>query len=287
MTTRALALGIAVVIAAGACADDQPSPRSDVGASSSTVDHGLAVSLTVDRIAVAPGGSVEAIVVVHNLSSRKVRWRAGGCDLVGSVSVVSAARAVEAEADAEEDVQARLVARFVDVLAQEADRPAPARPPRVAAGGGRACQIDHGFAELGPGSRLTERVTWSALSAGGAAISPGRYVMSGAFPLVAADVPLAPAEFTSVRDVRPVAAEIEIDVEDDGPSHLTAREALVALISDTPLGDWVRAGTVDAGDAGVSFDGRAWVVRIGLPAGGVAVGRVGVRDGAAVLESEP
>ncbi|MEX1171663.1 MAG: hypothetical protein WEG56_03515, partial [Chloroflexota bacterium] len=98
MTIRALALGVAVVIAAGACAGDQPPPGSDAGASSSTVDHGLAVNLTVDRIAVAPGGSVEAIVVVHNLSSRKVRWRAGGCDLVGSVSVVSAARAVEADA---------------------------------------------------------------------------------------------------------------------------------------------------------------------------------------------
>ncbi|CAN5488282.1 hypothetical protein BH20CHL7_BH20CHL7_09800 [soil metagenome] len=285
MTARALVLGVAVVIAAGACADDQPPPGSHAGASSSTEDHGLAVSLTVDRIAVAPGGSMEAIVVVHNLSSRKVGWRAGGCDLVGSVTVASAARAVEAAPEG--DVQARLVARFVDALALEADRPASARPRTIPSGGGRACQIDHGFAELGPGSRLTERVTWSALSAGGAAMPPGHYLMRGAFPLVADDVPLAPAEFTSGRDVRPVAAEIAIDVEEDGQGHLTAREALLALIADTPLGDWVRAGTVDAGDAEVSFDGRAWVVRVGLPTGGAATGRVDVRDGAAVLESEP
>jgi hypothetical protein len=285
MTARALLLGVAVVFAAGACADDQPPPGSDAGASSSTVDHGLAVSLTVDRVAIVPGGSVEAIVVVHNLGPHKVRWRAGGCDLVGSVTVVSVARV--AEADPEADVRARLVTRFVDALASEADRPAPVRPRTEPSGGGRACQIDHGFAELGPGSRLTERVTWSALSAGGAALPPARYLMSGAFPVVADDVPLAPAEFTSGRDVRPIATEIAIDVEAEGRAPITAREALVALISGTPLGDWVRAGAVDAGDADVSFDGQAWLVRINLPTGGAATGRVDVTGGPPVLESGP
>jgi hypothetical protein len=282
---REFVFGVAALLTAGACGDGS-SAAPEAGATASVVERGVGMNLAVDRDAVFPGGSIEVIVSVQNLGAHEVRWRAGGCQLHGSVMVIPLVP-LTPEADAGIGDDRRLETRFVDTLAFAADRPAPADPLTAASTGDRACQIDHGFAALAPGARLTERATWPALSAGGAALPPGVYTLSSTFPMLGSDTPLIPAAFMTERDVQAVSVEVAIEIEDDGRAHLSARAALRALLAETALGTWVRAGSVDAGDVSVAFEDPFWTVRIRLPTGGSAVGRVDVRSGRPVLESVP
>lgn len=283
----AVRLALAAAVLAGSCAGPDAEASPEAGVDASTVEAGVAVTLSIDRSSVGSGQAVGAIVTVRNLGSDSVRWRGGGCDLLDSVTV----RAVGgpagqggAEGDAavdavDGDPDARLVDRFVRSVAGLQDDPDRGRTIATPGSGtGRACQIDHGFAELGPGERLVERVAWRAVTLAGAPLPAGRYEIVAAFPMLAADSRLVPAAFEAARDIAAVTVGIELEVLGGDPG-LGAADALRALIDQTPLGGWVRAGSVDARDAMLSLDDRGWRLDVRLPTGVMAVGRIALHGG--------
>lgn len=269
MRHRVSAIGIAAVLAVGGCSQGAPSASPPTHTSTSIVIDGVAISLTVDRDTTVPGVPIEAIVVVENRSGRAVRWRAGGCNLVSAVTI-GPAGVLPAP------VQPRdRIATFVARVTDGAESPGPTRTlPSQSTVDRRACQIDRGFAELAPGGRLTERAVWPATTNAGAPIAPGPYRVTGSFPMLAPAGPLVPAEFRADRDLRSIDAELALDVTAGGPERLRAADGVTALLAGTPLGGWVRNGDVTAADASLRFADGAWELRVRLPTGQVAIGRV-------------
>lgn len=271
----ALGLVLASALLVVGCSPEgsDPAPDPPDRPAASAQQGGVSIGVTLDRGSTDTTGRIEAIVVVENRSGRTVRWRAGGCDLRGSVTVRPAD--VPPAAPVPVDGGERRIAAFIDVLAVVADRPAD--PITLMIGvqdAGRGCQTDHGFADMRTGERLTERVDWAATTVAGAPLPPGRYVVRGTFAMLPVGMPLVPATFRASRDVDPLTAETAIDVTGALTTIPTARAALEALLSATDLGDAVRTGRIDARHATITFDRGVWVVRITLPGRAVAVGRV-------------
>lgn len=271
----ALGLVLASALLVVGCSPEgsDPAPAPPDRPAASAQKGGVSIGVTLDRGSTDAAGRIEAIVSVENRSGRTVRWRAGGCDLRGSVTAHSAH--VPPAAPVPDDVGQGRIATFIDAVAVVAD--APAAPTTLMIepqDGGRGCQTDHGFADLRTGERLTERVDWAATTVAGAPLPPGRYVIRGTFPMLPDGMPLVPATFRASRDVDPLTADTAVDVTGVLATIPTARAAVEALLSATDLGDAVRTGQVDARNAGISFDRGFWVLRITLPGRATAVGRV-------------
>ena len=229
-------------------------------------------------------------MTVRNVGAEAVRWRGGGCDLLDSVTIHAIGSAEDASdpegATDDGDQEARLVDQFVQAVAGLQDDPDRGRTISApGSGAGRACQIDHGFAELRPGERLVERVAWRAVTVAGAPLPAGRYEVVAAFPMLATDSRLVPAAFEAARDIAAVTVRIELEVTGGDPG-VSAAVALRALVDETALGGWVRTGSVDARDATLSLDDRRWRLHVRLPTGGAAVGTIALdgSDSAMVIE---
>lgn len=286
--TSRLALVGALLV--GSCAGPDAEAGLEVGGNASTVEAGVAVSLAIDRSSVGTGEPLEAIVTVRNLGLEAARWRGGGCDLLDSVTIHAIGSTEDAsdpgEAAQDADQEARLVDRFVRAVAGLQDDPDRGRTiPTPGSGAGRACQIDHGFAELRPGERLVERVAWRAVTVAGAPLPAGRYEVVAAFPMLATDSRLVPAAFEAARDIAAVTVRIELEVTGSDPG-VSAAAALRALVDGTALGGWVRSGSVDARHATLSLQGGGWRLDVRLPTGDTAVGTIALHDGRAAIVIE-
>ncbi len=290
MTHRPAAAGLATIaaLAIASCASPDAAPSGEGPSAALATLDGLTVQLSVERTELGAGEDLGVIVAVQNLGREPVRWRAGGCDLRASVAVVptDAAAVVGGIAEMPDgDDGDRLVARFIAVVAGPGDGVAPSRTiATTTPAAGRACQIDHGFAVLAPGERLEERAAWSATTAAGAPLSPGPYEMRATFPMLGRDSPLVPAAFRAERDLRPVIASVEIDI-DEASRHISisGADALRTLLEQTSLGAWVRSGTISAADAHLAYDGNGWTITVQVPTGGTAAGRVSA-DGRSVTD---
>lgn len=276
MTSRSVVVGLAtaamLLVGCGPSEpDDVADPRERPWAS--TQRRGVTIGVALSRDAVDAGAQVEAVVNVTNVSGRTVHWRAGGCELRGSITVRPAeepARRLVPAADGE-----RRIAMFVDAIASVVDKPGRAVP--LTAGGpeaGRGCQADHGFADLPAGDQLIERVGWTASTVAGAPLPPGRYVMRASFPILVEDLPLVPASFEELRDLDPLLVEVPLEVGGGVVPIGTGRAALQLLLAGTAIGAAVEAGHVDAGDASLRFETGTWVIRVALPGGGTAIGQL-------------
>ncbi len=287
MTAEVAAIRAGVALAIGAviigCGSAVQTPATVDRPSVSVVADGVSVRLTLERDATSPALPLEAIVVVHNVGPRPIRWRADGCSLVAAVTI-AAAGILPAQAPPR-DRAATFVARITD----GAEAPGPTVTlASESAVGRRTCQIDHGFAELAPGVRLTERAVWPATTSAGAPIAPGTYRVTGSFPMLTLAAPLVPAEFRADRDLRSIDTELALEVTHDGPKRLSAENAVTALLDATPLDGLVRNGDVTAADASLRFADGAWELRVRLPSGQVAIGRVaGSGEGRPRLDVRP
>ncbi len=211
--TVALAIG-AVVLGCGSAAQ---TPATVDRPSVSVVTDGVNVRLTLEQDATGPAVPLEAIVVVHNAGPRPIRWRSGGCSLVSAVTI--AAVGVLPAPAPRLDREATFVARVTDGAESPKSTVTLTSEPTVDR---RACQIDHGFAELAPGARLTERAEWPATTSSGAPMAPGPYRVTGSLPMLTPAAPLVPAEFRADRDLRSIVAELALDVTAGGPERLRA-----------------------------------------------------------------
>jgi hypothetical protein len=274
----AAAVGIMAALVASACGPAASTAEVDAPTSASAVVDGVAVHLTVDRSRLASGGSLEANVTVRHLGRDPIRWRAGGCELRGSVTVRSVGAVAEADPGGSDDPaaadDARRVERFIAAVAAAGDAVIPVRTVGGATTGlAASCRLDHGFAALAPGDSLEERVSWPATTVAGAPLPAGSYEVVASFPALAAEARLVPAEFEASRDVRPIAAGVALDVVGPG-APVSGAAALRALIAATALDGWIRAGSVTPVDTSMAFDGARWSVEVRLPTGGRAVGHV-------------
>lgn len=147
---------------------------------------------------------------------------------------------------------------------------APITLPTGSAAGDRSCQIDHGFAVLGPGEELEERAAWPATTAAGVPLPPGGYEVLASFPRLRGATPLVPADFRGDRDLAPVEAGIGIAIEAAGPAHPSAAEAVAAMLAATALDGWVRAGSISAVDGALAYDATGWSLTVRVPTGGTA-----------------
>lgn len=291
----AAALVMAVLAGAGCGGTPRDAVVDGGPVTASTTVDGVVVGLSIDRRVVAAGATLRVIATVRNLGREPVHWRAGGCALRGAVRVVADEEgAVETGVDGTEpdqgalgdggaagdggavtelagDIGDRRVARFIAALAGPADAiAASSTPPTGSAAGDRSCQIDHGFAVLGPGEELEERAAWAATTAAGVPLPPGRYEVLASFPMLGGATPLVPADFRGDRDLAPVEAGIGLDIEAAGPAHPSAADAVAAMLAATPLDGWVRAGSISAVDGALAYDATGWSLTVRVPTGGTA-----------------
>lgn len=274
-----------LVLPLGACGDPAIADAEPPGSTATTVIDGIVIHLTLDRATVEPGAAIRAIVTVRNLGRDPVPWRAGGCELRSSITVAPTPPDMRPTADPAgrsdiprtgDAVGDRRVARFIASLADPADAvAAPVTQVDRSAAGDRSCQIDHGFAVLGPGEEIEERAAWPATTAAGVPLPPGGYEVLASFPRLRGATPLVPADFRGDRDLAPVEAGIGIAIEAAGPAHPSAAEAVAAMLAATALDGWVRAGSISAVDGALAYDASGWSLTVRLPTGGTATARVG------------
>lgn len=254
----------------GACGSAE-APPTTVSATA-LHDGRISVNLAVATASVAPGDSVAIVVDAVNLGPAAVVWRSGGCDLRGAVRVV----ALEPPEPTGGFDLGPAESAWVTAVALSAELAAQTSTLAISPGPRRTldCRLDHGFAELRPGARLTEHAAWRAETATGAPALAGRYRLTAVLEVVRAGVELVPAEFRAGRDVVPAATSVDIVVAEPGPSRLAAAEALALLLRGTLLGDWVRSGDVMAADTTMRYEDGEWLVRVVRRDGITGLGRV-------------
>lgn len=238
-------------------------PAATPGEPSSTtiVQDGLALTLTLESRTTAPGEALGMVFDVRNVGAGAIMWRGIGCAMSAPITVLPLAPPADPmHGQRDEDLADALAELTAGV-----DDPAQVEVlPDGISSGSRSCALDHGYSELRGGASLRFRGVWPASTVLGAPLVPGTYLVRAEFARLRADAALVPADYRADRDAILIAMETQVTVTSaGGPSGLSARTAAERMISNPD----VAATLVEA--AGpiaprLSFASGVWELRIRL-----------------------
>ncbi len=218
----------------------------------------VVVSLSMERASTLPGEPIELELRVANEGLEGVVWRSAGCNLEAAITL-------RPRFALRSPIEPPLVGPMaaIDAALAQAEVLAPLQTLAFDRRGQHAsCTLDHGFSLLEAGDRLTLRSVWPARFVTGAHATTGAYAVSAAFPIIGEDVPLAPAEFQEVRDLRPVTVELPLEVTAAATGFRSATQAVAQMLADPHVAGWLDGHASADATARLSLvDGR-WTLRV-------------------------
>ncbi len=237
---QAVALGAIFVLQA--CGQPATQPPDTPGPAAATNEGGLIVSLSVDQPAVLPGNQLRFHAQIRNTSSASVLWWGGDCKIDGAVSVV-AGEVVDPLPGVAWAGDARALKAL---LVEGSGVPAPPQT-QVDLHDGTACRVDRGFNNLRPEDVISLDSTWSASDRIGAPLRPGRYQISATFPRVRSNILADPALIRLDRDLDPVRAGVDMQVQTAPAARVSAFDAADRALGTPAFAQWL-----------VAFPARTW-----------------------------